>query len=329
MIKTLFISTASVLLSGIVALTSISNSPREDNDNIPVQPENEEKSTSAKSFLESRMLNDSVDMFYVNPSQVFEQQWAELSHPNFWKQVMRLSEDSCIVNVGQTRQVIEVKSVKDWRRLTDTQKNLYRDSIRTANGLTSSDKILLTIGKREFYDYTDILSSISRGVKRFDENGVDPWYAQAILMIESPGKIGRSSAGAYGPFQLMPGVARNFGLTVGRYTDERRDFDKSAKAASRLISEVCIPEAKKLLDRHELSYEEQDLWFRLFVMHIYHAGAGNVSAVVNKINPDEGGMQLIQKMWVTEAAKFRNASQNYSQLALAAMMILDEMIWEC
>src|SRR5690554_8012570 len=79
---------------------------------------------------------------------------------------------------------------------------------------------------------------------------------------------------------------------------------------------VCIPEAKVILDRHGIAYHENDLWFRLFVMHIYHAGAANVSGVVNKINPSTGGMDLIQAMWVTENGRFRNASQNYTQIAL-------------
>ena len=61
-------------------------------------------------------------------------------------------------------------------------------------------------------------------------------------------------------------------------------------------------------------------------MHVYHAGAGNVSAVVNKIAPKEGGQQLIQTMWNTTAASFGNNSQNYSQLALASQLILHDIV---
>ncbi len=43
---------------------------------------------------------------------------------------------------------------------------------------------------------------ISRGIEQFIINDTDPWYAQAILMIESPGKLAYSNAGAYGPFQF-------------------------------------------------------------------------------------------------------------------------------
>ncbi len=51
---------------------------------------------------------------------------------------------------------------------------------------------------------------------------VDPWYAQSILLIESPGQMKKSISGAYGAFQLMPGVARAQGLIVNKTLDERK-----------------------------------------------------------------------------------------------------------
>ena len=54
----------------------------------------------------------------------------------------------------------------------------------------------------------------------------------------------------------------------------------------------------------------------------------NVRAVVNKIQPSEGSQDLILKMWQTSAASFGNSSQNYSQLALASQLILNDMVVE-
>ena len=125
----------------------------------------------------------------------------------------------------------------------------------------------------------------------------------------------------------MPGVARAQGLTVNKTTDERKSFEKSATAAAKLIKNICIPEAKKILNTHELSYSENDLWFRFLVLHIYHAGAGNVAAVLNVINPQEGGQELIKSMWQNKAAGFGNCSQNYSQLAIASQLILHDMVY--
>lgn len=280
-------------------------------------------------LVESRFLNDTVNLHYVSNIQLFEQEWDRLAHPVFWKTIMTLSPDSCVINIGATREIVEVTSLDQWDLRTDEEKDAYRDSIRVSRGLDSEAKVYMTTGKKDFYAFDHVLPTISRGVEVFKEQNVDPWYAQAILMIESPGRLAKSNAGAYGSFQLMAGVARAQGLTVNRYVDERKDFEKSAIGASRLISRVCIPEAKVILDRHGIAYHENDLWFRLFVMHIYHAGAANVSGVVNKINPSTGGMDLIQAMWVTENGRFRNASQNYTQIALAAMLIFEEMIWDC
>lgn len=326
--KNLVAISLSALIGGVCAFSLMGNTNVSKFSDHPIE-EVENNEALEINLLETRMLNDSVNLFYVNAQQLYEQEWNQLLHPNFWRKIMQLSSDSCIVNVGQTRQIIEYKNVKEWRILTDLQKNNYRDSVRKANDLEEDAKIYLTTGKADFYNYTDILSTVSKGVQQFEKQGVDPWYAQAILMIESPGQLAKSTAGAYGSFQLMPSVARSMGLKVNRTVDERKDFDKSAIGASRLISEVCIPEAKKILDQREIAYRENDLWFRLFVMHVYHAGAYNVAGVINKIDPTEGGMGLIQKMWVTENGRFRNASQNYSQLAIAAMMILDDMFWDC
>lgn len=253
--------------------------------------------------------------------------WAELPQPKFWKQIMTLAPDSCLVNIAESRVIVAKMSLNDWNAQSDTEKNIYRDSIRSTYNLASDARIFVTSGKNDFYKFDVVYNSLSDGVEAFESYDVDPWYAQAILLIESPGQLKKSKVGAYGPFQLMPAVARAQGLTVNRYTDEREDFYRSAYGASRLISRVCIPEAKRILDNHGLTYKEDDIWFRLFVLHVYHAGAGNVSAVIDKIAPETGSMDIITEMWQNTAASFGNNSQNYSQLALASQLILHDIVY--
>lgn len=253
-------------------------------------------------------------------------QWDQLQHPKFWQQIMILSPDSVLVNVGATRQIIAKMSNKDWHSQTEAQKTLYKDSIRTLFGLSTDEKINVTTGKNDFYRFDLVFESLPTGVSAFEGFGVDPWYAQSILLIESPGRMQKSSVGAYGPFQLMPAVARSMGLTVNRSVDERKDFMRSAYAASQLLKRICIPSAKGIAEGAGLVVDEQSIWFRLLTMHVYHAGALNVKAVVNAIGPVSSGEELIQKMWVTSAGSFGNCSQNYSQLALAAHIQLNEII---
>lgn len=264
----------------------------------------------------------------MDASVLYQDRWDALPQPLFWKKIMTLSPDSCIINVAASRQVLEVTSYSKWRSQTEEQKDRYKDSLRQVYQLDSTERIFVTTGKNDFYRFKDVYPSLSMGVEAFERYNVDPWYAQAILLIESPGQLKKSSAGAYGPFQLMPAVARNQGLKVNKTIDERTDFDRSAYAASRLIRTICIPEAKKIIGKYQLQYSENDLWFRLLVLHVYHAGALNVAAAVDKISPTAGGQELITRLWQTTAANFGNNSQNYSQLALASQLILNDIVHE-
>lgn len=269
---------------------------------------------------------DTTFRTFYRSSEIFTERWDTLLNPQFWVKVMELPPDSMIVNIPRTREILFYDKMGTYKTWSDKKKNAFRDSIRQARGLDSLERIFVTQGKNDYYQFNHAIPSISRGIELFHKFGVDPWYAQAILLIESPGKIRKSNVGAYGSFQLMKAVARKYGLVINKYKDERKDFDKSAKAASRLIKEVCIPQAKRILAKYKIQPKETDLWFRLFTMHIYHAGALNVEAVVDKINPKKGGKELISKMWFTSAKGFKNASQNYSQVTLASLIKLNRII---
>ncbi|NDF59824.1 MAG: lytic transglycosylase domain-containing protein [Crocinitomicaceae bacterium] len=264
--------------------------------------------------------------FVISPNALYKDNWHNLPQTQFWKQIVQLPPDSCLINVAANRRVLHKMAMRDWNKFSETQKVAFKDSIRSAYQIEPTFKINVTEGKNHFYKISEVSPSISNGILEFKKNKVDPWYAQAILLIESPAVLQKSVAGAYGPFQLMPTVARKFGLTVNTSIDERESFERSAYAASKLIQTVCIPEAKNILNEYGLKYSETDVWFRLIVMHIYHAGSGNVRSVFNKIQPTEGGQELIQKIWTTSAGSFGNASQNYSQVALATQIVLDEII---
>jgi hypothetical protein len=263
----------------------------------------------------------------MGAAPIFNHNWHTLPQAIFWKKIMLLPPDSCFINVMSTRVILEKQSIHDWKAQTEAEKTIYKDSLKKAYNLAVDETIFVTTGKNDFYKFDEVYASLSKGVAAFEKEGVDPWYAQSILLIESPGQLKKSISGAYGAFQLMPGVARAQGLTVNKHVDERKDFDKSAMASARLIQRICIPETKKILDAHQITYNESDLWFRLMVLHVYHAGASNVAAVIDKINPSEGNQELITQMWQTKAAHFGNNSQNYSQLALASQLILHEMIY--
>ncbi len=269
---------------------------------------------------------DKTSRNYIFDRQIYDLGYDTLPQVKFWRNIMKLTKDSALINIAHNRTIVEQVHSNNWNNLPDVSKSTYRDSIRDAYCLSDSSRILVTEGKSFFYDFNKAFENLHRGIDDFIENDVDPWYAQAILLIESPNKLQKSNVGAYGPFQLMKPVARMFGLKVNKHQDERADFDRSAYAASSLLKNICIPEVKKMLDGMGIAYNEQDIWFRLLVMHAYHAGAGNVKAALYAIGPNNGGMELIQQMWRTSAKGFKSASQNYSQLVLAAMIEMNSRV---
>lgn len=274
-----------------------------------------------------RLHGDSVNRRMVLDSTLFYEGWYNYSNVNYWRTLMKLGEDSAIMSEKGTRRILDKITVRFYESLGDSAKSRYKDSLRRMYGLSDSTRILYSCGKSFFYRYENSLPLIDTSISVFLENGVDPWFAQAILIIESPNKIQKSNAGAYGPFQLMKGVARKYGLAVNKHVDERTDLKRSAYAAAMLLKKSCIPHARRMLDSLGVSYNECDLWFRLLVMHNYHAGAGNVRAVLGEICPNTGGQQLIRLMWVTTAGNFLNASQNYSQVLIAAQIeFLDRIV---
>lgn len=273
-------------------------------------------------------LHHSENYHFVENKQLYKEGWDTLVQPNFWRTLMTMEADSALINVGSTRQIIKKVAVADWNKISDADKDLIRDSVKNHYGLPEEEHVYMTSGKKAFYDFERVMPSIGRGIAIFGQNNVDPFYAQAILLIESPNKTQKSPVGAYGSFQIMKNVAINLGLKVNNYEDERADFDKSAWASAKLIRTICIPETNRILAAKGIAYDASDLWYKLLVLHVYHAGAGNVKNAIEQINPTKGDMNLITTLWQTEVGSFRNASQNYSQLALASLIELDSIIYK-
>jgi hypothetical protein len=262
---------------------------------------------------------------YIFDRSIYNLKVDTLPQVKFWRNIMNMHEDTGFICVAGSRCIIQKICVKDWNSKSDSAKKFYKDSVRTAMKLDTNSRLLLTAGKKFFYDFDRTSLHFEKGIHCFIQNNVDPWYAQAILLIESPNKLQKSNVGAYGPFQLMKDVARMYGLKVNRSVDERANFERSAYAASSLIKNICLPRARRMLDSLRINnYSEDELWFRLLVMHIYHAGAFNVQKALFSFCPSEGNMDLIYTLWKTQTGRFKSASQNYSQLVLAAMLEMNE-----
>ncbi len=268
-------------------------------------------------------MSDTVFRYMVNTNQVYEAGLDTLPQIIFWRKVMNLAPDSGLVSLASNRTIYCCMSDACWAKMGEDGQTKFRDSLRAAHGLSDSASVLYTKGKNDFYNASSVISDIDRSIPIFVQQGVDPFYAQAILLIESPGKVRRSPVGAMGPFQLMRSVAISMGLKVNKSVDERKNLEKSAWAAAKLLRTVCIPHTNRMLEKRGIAYDTTALWYRLLVLHSYHAGSGNVDKALTAINPTEGGMQLIQELWHTKAGAFGRSSQAYSQLAVSAILELD------
>ena len=272
---------------------------------------------------------DSCTHTVIDPEMLMIERWDTLAQSKFWKTVMNLTSDTCIVNIAETREILGYINKSKWFDQDEEQKKSYKDSVIDYNCLDSNTRIYITTGKKDFYLIEEVIPSISKAITVFQDNYVDPWYAQSILLIESPAQLNYSNAGAYGPFQLMKNVARTMGLTVNNKLDERKDFNKSAFAASQLLKTICIPQAYRILcEVGDIEPEGNELWFKFLVLHIYHAGARNVESLLAQQEKPLQGMELIKWMWTNEYGNFKNASQNYSQVAIAAMLTLQDIVLE-
>lgn len=93
-----------------------------------------------------------------------------------------------------------------------------------------------------------------------------PRELKYIAVIESNLSVGATSyKGAGGPWQFMPYTAREYGLVVNGYYDERRDYTKSTHAAARYLLTL---------------YRQLKDW--LLVMAAYNGGPGRVYNAIKK-----------------------------------------------
>jgi membrane-bound lytic murein transglycosylase D len=103
-------------------------------------------------------------------------------------------------------------------------------------------------------------------ISKIFQNEALPAELKYLAVIESDLKTSAtSSVGAAGPWQFMSTTARELGLKVNRSVDERRDFNKSTKAAARYLSDL---------------YDLYGDW--LLVIAAYNGGPGNVNSAIRK-----------------------------------------------
>ena len=294
-------------------------------DSIPM----EDTVVSFENNVECVALNEGAKSCILPISNNSQNNWL-LYQPEiaFWVNDIQLSADSFLVVDQGSRAVVDIVH-KDVVRDIELGGNL-KCLGQLYKGIcfdNPDSHIKFVRGRRSFFDYGQIGPHLIEGMRIFESLGVNPIYVQLLLLIESPNNPNAiSTAGARGHFQLMPSVARKYGLKVNRYKDERINFDRSAMAAAKLFKYYCIPSAKRTCEALDLKIDEESLWFQLLALHVYNAGGGNVKKAALTHKGVRDGNELITLLWHTKVGAFGNSSQNYSQLCLASYLAYKDFL---
>lgn len=268
----------------------------------------------------------SNEVAYLTVPSIKNEGWDTMPEVTFWQKIVSLDADSSVANVYASRKLLRTfpkKMIDSLERVGKLES--LRAEVSKEYGLSKGERVMFTAGRKWFYNFSVVQSKIARALHIFDSLGVDPYYAQTVLLIESPGSNTlRSFAGAYGHFQIMPFNARKYGLRVDRYVDEREDFERSAYVSAMLFKETFIPYARLWCNQLGFKADENALWFKLLVMHCYNAGPYGVKSAMNRVPNYNQGSKLIHRLWHTTAPYFPGEAQNYSQLAVACYLAFEK-----
>lgn len=121
-------------------------------------------------------------------------------------------------------------NIKDNSVKRSIQLYIDKDVEYFVNYFTNAKKSVLNTLKN-----ADVLSSIKQ---IFKKEGVPEELAYLAIIESGINSTVRSSSNAAGIWQFMPQTARNFGLKVNKYIDERKDPYKSTVAAAKYLKSL-------------------------------------------------------------------------------------------
>ena len=187
-----------------------------------------------------------------------------------------VKEDVMIEEVLKSRTLPKKEKVQYFSQVTKYGfKNLfsnysYNSSIPYAAQINPNAESFIQDYMRNHSKYLNNMKSWGRPYFNLIENVLQqyglPKELKYIAVIESNLKTSATShAGAGGPWQFMPYTARQYGLVVNGYTDDRRDYYKSTHAAARYLLSL---------------YKDLHDW--LLVMAAYNGGPGRVYSAIKK-----------------------------------------------
>ena len=185
-------------------------------------------------------------------------------------------EDALIEEVVKSRELPKKEKVAYFNQVTRYgfknlfSNNAYNPTLPYNSQINPNAEIFVQDYMRSHSKYLHSMKEWGLPYFNLIENVLEqyglPKELKYIAVIESNLSTGATSrVGAGGPWQFMPYTARQYGLQVNNYIDERRDYLKSSHAAARYLLSL---------------YRDLHDW--LLVMAAYNGGPGRVYAAIKK-----------------------------------------------
>ncbi|MBK9638490.1 MAG: hypothetical protein IPO63_12015 [Bacteroidetes bacterium] len=92
--------------------------------------------------------SDTSEIELVNNHQLFTEGWDTLAQPIFWKQIICLSPDSCIINVANSRTPLVVSNYRNWLSQSEQEKTIYKNRLKQDYCVDYSSDLYVTNGKK-------------------------------------------------------------------------------------------------------------------------------------------------------------------------------------
>ena len=81
----------------------------------------------AQHLIDVYCSEDSCSHVVIDPEMLIVERWDTLAQSRFWKTVINLSSDTCVVNVAETRQILGYIHRKEWYDQTNEEKKNFKD----------------------------------------------------------------------------------------------------------------------------------------------------------------------------------------------------------
>ena len=92
--------------------------------------------------------NDTMRLNFLHDASIYTEGWDTLNQTKFWREVINLSSDTCIINVASCRQPLDKVCRGEWMQLTEDEKKIHQGQSELCQRTGFKLYLVCHIGKR-------------------------------------------------------------------------------------------------------------------------------------------------------------------------------------